>query len=186
LLRLVSAEVGAQRARPVGGAVFCLVVIAAMFGLRDFAHRRALTILDSRTYSDENPQRLGAFPIPANPFTWTGVVETDSAFHIERVNALNANVVPEQIATVRKPEPSPALDAARKTRTARVFLDFARLPCGEVQETEDGFHVSLRDLRFYGGRLSRRGFVAEIDLDRSLNPRSEAFYFSSPHRGDEN
>jgi hypothetical protein len=161
----------------MGGAIFCLVVIAAMFGLRDFAHRRALTILDSRTYSDENPQRLGAFPVPANPFAWMGVVETDSAFHIERVNALNPNTVSEQT--------SPAPDATQKTRTARVFLDFARLPWGEVQETDDGFYVSLRDLRFYGGALARRGFVVEVDLDRSLNVRSQDFYFSSPHRGDQ-
>jgi len=185
LLRLVSTEVGAQRARPVGGAVFCLCVIVAMLGLRDFAHRRALTILDSRTYSDKNPVRLGAFPVPVNPFSWTGVVETDSAFHIERVNALNPNTASEQLTTFRKPEPSPALDAARKTRTARIFLDFARLPWGEAQENEEGFQVSWRDLRFYGGALARRGFVTEVDLDRSLNVRSQAFYFSSPHRGDQ-
>ena len=55
LLRLVSEEVGARKPRLVPGAVFCLGAMVALWGIRDFAHRRALSILDSRTYSGEVP-----------------------------------------------------------------------------------------------------------------------------------
>ena len=62
LLRLVSEEVGARKPRLVPGAVFCLGAMVALWGIRDFAHRRALSILDSRTYSGEVPQRFSALP----------------------------------------------------------------------------------------------------------------------------
>jgi hypothetical protein len=157
-----------------------------LWGLRDFAHRRALSILDSRTYADENPQRLGAFPSPGNPFVWTGVVETEAFLHVLRVNALDPNGPPEEVGTFNKPEASPALEAARKTRTGRIFMDFARFPWGHVEESEDGFFVSLRDLRYYSGPAQSRNFVADIELDKNLRSRSESFHFTTPLRPGEN
>ena len=65
--------------------------MVALWGVRDFAHRRALSILDSRTYSGEIPQRFSALPDGMNPFTWTGVVETETSFHVVSVNALDAD-----------------------------------------------------------------------------------------------
>ena len=81
------------------------------------------------------PQRFGAFPVALNPFTWTGVVETETAFHVVSVNALDANGVPEEMETFEKPQPSPALTAAMKTRAGKIFLDFARFPWAQVDES---------------------------------------------------
>jgi inner membrane protein len=180
LLRLVSEEVGARRPTLAPGAVFALGAMVALWGLRDFAHRRALSILDSRTYSDQNPLRLGAFPSPANPFTWTGVAETETAFHIVKVSVLDSASPPEVLRTFPKPEASPALDAALETHTGRVFMDFARFPWGQVEETEQGFQVSVCDLRYYNGSTRSRNFVAEIDLDKNLRTLSESFHFTAP------
>ena len=58
LLRLVSEEVGVGKGHLVPGAVFCLAAMVALWGVRDFAHRRALSILDSRTYSGEDPAAI--------------------------------------------------------------------------------------------------------------------------------
>ena len=182
LLRLVSEEVGARKPRWAPGAVFCLGAMLALWGIRDFAHRRALSILDSRTYAGENPQRFSALPVAVNPFTWTGVVETESAFHIVRVDALDANKLPEEMGTFEKPPLSAALAAAMKSPGGSVFLDFARFPWAEVDESETGFTVSLCDLRFYHNASQARGFTLEVEMGRNMKIHSEAFYFSSPAR----
>ena len=186
LLRLVSEEVGARKSNLARGAIFALSVMAALWGVRTFAHNRALSILDSRTYSEQNPQRLDAFPSPGNPLAWTGVVETDAALDVLSVNALNPNQPPVEVRTFKKPEASAALEAAMRTRTGRIFMDFARFPWGEVEAIEDGFLVSLRDLRFYRGMARSRGFVVDVDLDKDLRVRSESFSFNAPlRRGEE-
>jgi inner membrane protein len=182
LLRLVSEEVGARKPRLMRGAIFSFCAMTLLWGIRDFAHRRALSILDSRTYSNQNPRRLGAFPSPGNPFAWTGVVETETSFLVLQVNALDPNNPPEIIRTFNKPERSPALEAAMETRTGRIFTGFARFPWGKVEESDEGFLVSFRDLRFYRGSAQSRNFLAQIELDRKLRPRSESFHFSAPRR----
>ena len=148
LLRLVSEEVGVGKGHLVPGAVFCLAAMVALWGVRDFAHRRALSILDSHTYSGEDPERFGAFPVAVNPFTWTGVVETETSFHVVSVNALDGSGVPDEMGTFEKPPSSSALAAAMSTTAGKVFLDFARFPWAQVDETDDGYQVSIEDLRF--------------------------------------
>jgi inner membrane protein len=187
ILRLASEEVGISPSAdgPRWGAVFSLCALVSFWAIRDFAHRRVLAQLDAHTYSNQNPQRLGAFPAPANPFTWTGVVETDSGYYVLPADALGEDVDPESARLFHKPEPSPALDAALKTRTARIFMDFARFPWAQVEESDQGFNVSIRDLRFISvpqapGR--GRGFVVEVKLDKALHPRFESFSFSAPER----
>jgi inner membrane protein len=182
LLRLVSEEVGARRSRFRGGAIFALCSLVLLCVIRDFAHRRVLGMLDSHTYAQENPRRVGAFPTPLNPFEWIGVVETDTAFHVLAANALHDDVDAERTRVFRKAESSPALDAAMKTRTAVAFLDFARFPWARVLETEDGFKVTLQDLRYASFTPERRGFRADIELDKNLHVRSESFRFSAEAR----
>lgn len=182
VLRLVSEEVGARKPRWVAGAIFCLAAMVTLWGVRDFAHRRALSILDSRTYSGEVPQRFSALPLVVNPFTWMGVVETETAFHVVMVNALNANGIPEEVGTFEKPQPSPALAAAMKTPAGKIMLNFARFPWAQVEESEEGYRVSLCDLRFYNESAQSRGFTLEVELDKSLHAHSEIFYFAAPGR----
>jgi hypothetical protein len=109
-----------------------------------------------------------------------GVVETDSGFQVLDVNTLQDNVGAEGSRLYHKPEPSPALEAALKTRAATIFSDFARFPWAKVEEAEDGFTVTLRDLRFDRPAWRGRGFVTEIGLDKDLRVRSESFNFSIP------
>ncbi len=177
LLRLVSEEVGASRSRPAWGAVFSLCALVSLWGLRDLAHRRVLGFLETHTYSEQDPRRVGAFPSPLNPFEWMGVVETDSAYDVLPANALDNDVDPQSGQQFHKPDPSPAIDAALKTRTGRIFMDFARFPWTVSEENEEGFDLQIRDLRFYSN-YGGRGFLAEIELDKALRVRSESFSFS--------
>ncbi|HLW79482.1 MAG TPA: metal-dependent hydrolase [Terriglobia bacterium] len=184
IFRLVSEEVGARKRPPRGGAIFALCAMLALWGVRDLAHRRVLGMLDSHTYADQNPVRLGAFPSPANPFAWTGVAETGSAYHILPVDARADDIDSAHATVFHKPEPSPALDAALQTRTGVIFRDFARFLWPEVIEDSDGFEVRLRDLRFYSPDARLRGLSATIRLDQKLRPISESFSFTGGSRGE--
>lgn len=180
VLSLVTEEVGAQKANAKAvrnGAIFSLCAMVALWGLRDLSHRRALNLLDAHTYGEENPVRLGAFPTALNPFEWTGVAETDSAYYILDASALAGDVSVEEATVLRKPEPSAALALAQKTYTARVFLAFARFPYAIVYADEDGFRVYIRDLRFARPGIPYWNFVTEVDLGRSLRVKKQTFEF---------
>jgi inner membrane protein len=180
LLRLISEEVGSAKPAYRAGAIFALIALCAVWGLRDVLHRRALALLDSVQFGQENPQQIGAFPSPANPFSWIGVAETDSAFYLVNVRAMDDHVNTSSAQVFRKPDVSPALEAAKKTFTGRTFLDFARFPWGQVEASEDGYRVMLRDLRFALPGVERPSFVVKVDLDKDLRVWSESFSFTFP------
>jgi len=182
LFRLITEEVGARKTGFQRGAVFSLCAIIALWGLRDFSHRRALNMLDAISYHQASPQRLGAFPDPVNPFDWTGVVETSRAFYVLPVDVLGGRLDPQGARLFYKPGPSPALEAALATRTARVFMNFARFPWAEVLPAEGGPTVMVRDLRFQPANFQRGGFAIRIQLDQELHIRSQAFSFSGKFR----
>jgi len=182
LFRLITEEVGARKTGFQNGAIFSLCALVALWGLRDFSHRRALNMLDAISYHQADPERLGAFPSFVNPFGWTGVVETSRAFYVLPVDVLSGRLDPQDARLFHKSEPSPALEAALTTRTARVFMDFARFPWAEVLPGENGPTVMIRDLRFQPANFHRGGFAIEIQLDQDLHVRSQAFSFSGRFR----
>jgi inner membrane protein len=182
LFRLISEEVGARKPGFQRGAILSLCFLVGLWGVRDFAHRRVLNQLDAHTYGGENPVRLGAFPSPANPFDWVGVVETDSAYHVLAADALASDVDISDDRVFYKPESSPALEAAEKTRTAEIFLNFARFPWAMVEPTEKGYDIILRDLRFYSPQSRRTGFVTEVVLNKDLKVISQSFSFRGRSR----
>ncbi len=178
LFRMISEEVGARKPGYQRGAAVALLLMGMLWGLRDLAHGRALGMLNAHLYNQQDALRAGAFPHPANPFDWTGVVETDNAYHLLEVNALADDVDLEHQRVFFKPEPSPPLQAAENSRTGRIFLDFARFPWGKVEETEHGYVVTLQDLRFASLSARRQGFVARFTLDKNLRVLSQAFSFT--------
>ena len=62
------------------------------------------------------------------------------------------------------------------------MLDFARFPWAQVDESEDGYQVSIRDLRFFHDSAHAPGFTIEVELDKNLGIRSEDFYFAGNGR----
>lgn len=206
LFRLISEEVGAHKTGYRRGATFALAAMVLLWGLRGISHRRALALLESNNYGDEPPLRAGAFPT-LNPFSWTGVVETDSAYHVLPASALGSDVAAEYAAAFRKPQPSPALEAAFQTRVGRVFLNFARFPWAQVEVlsiapsspvpgSQDGAVVGepqgaaspggggQADVEGYEVRIhdlrfgaESGAFQAKIELDQKLRVRSQTFSF---------
>ena len=184
LFRLITEEVGARKTGFRTGAVFSLCAVVAVWGLRDFSHRRALNMLDSISFQGATPERIGAFPGFANPFHWIGVAESSQAFYVLPVNVIARQLDSQDARVYHKPEPSPALEAALKTHTAAVFMDFARFPWSEVLPTQSGTMVIVRDLRFQPANASGGGFAVRIELDRELHVRSEEFDFSGRFQSD--
>jgi inner membrane protein len=181
LFGLISEEVGARKSGFQRGAIAALCLMVGLLSVRLFAHQRVLNMEASRTYHDQNPSQIAAFPSPLNPFSWTGEAETDTGIDVFPVDALAGGIDTDAIRTFNKPAPSPELNAARETRTARIFLAFARFPWAAVNQTDDGWEVTIRDLRFLSASVQRGGFVVRIRLDNQLHVLSQSFSF----RGDD-
>jgi inner membrane protein len=167
LFRLVSDEIGAKSKKPRGhaGAIVVIVLIAAYFVLRGLLHGSATMTMLERSYAGESPRRAAAFPDSISPFTWHGIIETESALHLVQVpTGPRATFDPESAVHIHKPEPSAMLDAAQNTEAARKYLAIARFPKATIQRETEGFSVELRDLKYDALGQNSRAVVAEINL----------------------
>jgi membrane-bound metal-dependent hydrolase YbcI (DUF457 family) len=170
LSRLVNEEIGAKSKGPRGkvGASLALATMILYLVLRFVLHNNALAALESRTYRGESSRKAAAFAESGSPFRWHGIVETERALHdVEVEVGPAASFDPDSAVTSYKPEPSPALDAARDTVAARRFLQAARFPKATVEKTPDGFHITLRAFPYSRGASSVLRVHALVDTDRS-------------------
>ena len=189
LSRLVTEEIGAKSKGPRGkvGASLALAAMILYVVLRFVLHGNALAALESRSYRGESPRKTAAFSESGSPFRWFGVVETVRALHEVEVDVSpGASFNPDAALTSYKPDPSPALDAARDTAVARRFLQVARFPKATVEKTPGGFHIILRAFPY--SRVVSPGLRvhALIDTDPSgkilsqelaWDPTSQQFWF---------
>jgi len=179
LFGLINEEIGVRRRGPRGrgGAIFALVGIVLVWGVRDFEHRRAVAALQARTYQDEQPLRVSAFPYSTDPFRWYGVVETDDFFARTLVNSRAPEVDPDGGMVIRyKPERSAPAEAAKGSYLGRVYLDWAQYPYAEVipqTGPENGYVVHLFDLRFYYPDRPLPALGGGVELNRRLEVVAE-------------
>jgi LexA-binding, inner membrane-associated putative hydrolase len=176
LLRLVSSEIGAKSKKPRGqtGAIIGLALVLIYIGARATLHSNVMALMESRTFHGETPRRVSAFPESLSILTWNGVVETESALSEIEVGAYSSDTFNAD-SSVRqfKPDPSPALDAARKTVVAKRFLATAQIPKASVEKTEGGYVVVLRDLRYAAAGETAHEIAAIIELDPSNKVTSQ-------------
>jgi inner membrane protein len=152
LMALVTEEIGSAKPqfRGRGAAIFALLCLGAVILVRDFEHRRAVNALNARTYRDQDPLRVSAFPQMLNPFAWNGVVETRDFFQLLPVDSGSGEIDPLNIGVMRfKPEETRVTLAAKTSRLGRVYLDWARYPLVTAEQIEGGRNqVQFEDLRF--------------------------------------
>ena len=149
--RLVDSEIGARRTRGRGMAITGLVLIAAYLSGRAVLHARAVETLQSRVYDKEQPRVTLALPGAANPWQWSGLIETSAAWRVVPVNLLMHDFDPEAGRTFYKPDIARFHAAVLQTETARVFLNFAQTPLWRVipvSSPEGASLVRIYDLRF--------------------------------------
>jgi hypothetical protein len=168
LLLLVGSEIGAKAKKPRGqtGAIIGLALVFIYVGARAILRSNALALMESRTFHGETPRRASAFPETLSLVTWHGIIETESALDEIDVNAAAPDTFDaESSQRLFKPEPSPALDAARNTRAAKRFLATAQIPKASLEKTEAGYIVVLRDLRYAAAGETQHEIAALIQLD---------------------
>lgn len=178
LFRLVNEEIGARSRGPRGrvGAIAALVFIVALWGYRDYQHRRALAVMDSLVFQGQEAKRVAAYPYATNPYRWHCVAETQDLFEMMVVNSRVADFAPDARPRIRyKPEETPVTLAAKKTYLGRVYLDWAQYPVTEEEQRPDGtYEVRFYDLRY--DYPERRGVLrASVILDKDLHEIGERF-----------
>lgn len=178
---LVGSEIGSARTRPKahgrGFAIFALLFILIYDCGRGVLHARAAAALDSRLYEGAAPVRVAPMPDAVNPLRWRGLVETGDFFAVADLN-LAGEFDPARAEVFRKPQPHPALDAARRAPAIREFLRFAQYPLWRVAPApglENGWLVEVFDMRF--GSPRDPGFVAGALLDSQLRLVKDSFQF---------
>ena len=186
LFSFIDREIGVRRKQPAGrwGATVALLGIVALWGVRDYEHRRTVNALEARTYENADPIRASAFPLWWTPFQWVGVVETGNFYATMMVDSTTPEVDPNgEMQILYKPEETPVTLAAKRSYLGRVYLDWAQYPITETEPLTSGaqgdiagFIVRFEDLRFQQpGRPSRSVLSATVELDRNLKVVGEYF-----------
>ena len=163
LFGLINQEIGARSKGPRGqaGAIFALVCLVAVWGFRDYQHRRALNAMSALLYQGGVPVKMGAYPYWVNPFRWHGVVETETLFQTVPVNSLAPSVDEQGEAhTYFKPEETPVTQTAKASYLGRVYLDWAVFPLAQTEPLQGrfkGYLVRFQDLRFAYPEARGRG-----------------------------
>jgi inner membrane protein len=171
LFTLVGQEIGARQSGPSGrgAAIAALLFIVALWGVRDFEHRRALAALNAVEYHGEAASRVAASPYMVNPFQWAGVAETSRAYDSMHVDSLRPEVDPGNNAqTYYKPEANRATTAARDTQLGRAYMEWARFPLVQAEHLNTpvpGDLVHFSDVRYFYPDEARRPLQAYILLD---------------------
>lgn len=179
---LVSGEIGArpETFRGRWSAVCALLLVCAMWWVRDYHHRKAITLLNSGDYQGEVVRKTAAMPFAVNPFSWAGIVETENYYAKVPIDLTISTVDPLAHAKILyKPAETPATLAAKRSPLGRVYLDWARFPYIENQHLsppEQGYDVRFRDLRFDyigvqipGQPRGRPPLGADVFLDEQLH-----------------
>ncbi len=181
LFSLVDREIGARKPTSRGrfGAALALVLILALWGGRDYEHRRALSAMDALTYKGQDALRLSAYPYPGNIFKWYGIAETTNFYQRMIVDSGTPEVDPQGLATVRyRPEETQVTQAAKSSYLGRVYLNWAQYPITETEQLsppESGYVVRFFDLRFMYPDSNRKFLGGWVQLDPNLNVVAENF-----------
>ena len=192
LFALVNEEIGARKKGPRGrlAAILALAGVVALWGVRDFEHRRAVSAMEARLYRGADPIRVSAYPYWWNVFRWYGVAETKDFFATMMVDSSVPDVDPDGgMRIYYKPEETAVTLAAKKSYLGRVYLDWAKYPLVQSEQLEppdSGYVVYFQDLRYaYPGRAGRAPLGAAVELDKNFKVTGETFGPGGRHTPEE-
>jgi inner membrane protein len=184
LAAMVREEIGDRDSKPRGVApsVTALALLILYMCIRAGLHSQALHLLSSREFPEGAPIAAGAFPT-ASPFTWRGVVATETSIDEVDVPFLPGETFdPDRGVAHAKPDSSPTLDAAQGTRSAQNFLAYAVFPLAAVQTADTDTPVLFRDVRFEANDKSPNNLAVEIVLGKNLQVEDATTYYNASGR----
>jgi inner membrane protein len=180
-VNLVSVEIGGGTKQTGRGSAIGVLLFILLFDCGRWSlHQGVLNLLNSRMYNGEAPVDVAALPESNNPFEWTGIVETESAFRIVKAGPLDLDSGSDARVFV-KPQINSAYRAAMDCEPFRYMAYFSRFPVWEFDPVAlgagEGTLVDLTDLRF--GTPGKGGFHASALLDVRGNVLKSDFGFTT-------
>lgn len=165
LLGLADSEIGARRTpfRGRGWAIFALCGMVIVWCGRWAERAQAAQMLENTQITYAPILRMALEPYPVNPFRWHAIVETRNFYQFAEVNTHTGMIDSEAPRDVLyKPTDTSAVEAAKRTRLGRVYLDWGRwavlrdvgqLPVGDIAPPQlpagrTWTTVEFSDLRF--------------------------------------
>ena len=182
LIGLVTEEIGAARdSRPSRAWPFvALALVLLYFGARASLHQDAETLLGRADYRGAAPRRWAAYPDGSNPFSWRGVVETDSFLaEMDVPVGPGAEFSAESAQLHYKPQPSPQEQAAARASLALAYTALARFPVLTLTSLADGYRAELREIGDSPLRSRHGVWVAVIDLGPELKVLHQQLLYSA-------
>ena len=127
-----------------------LVGVIALWGLRDFEHRRAVDVVRSGSYEGAAPIRASAYPYWWTPFRWYSVAETQNS--LTTMVDSSALRLTRRFGFILNQSESPVTLAAKRSFLGRVYLDWAQYPMVQSYRITDSdviaYRVQFQDLRY--------------------------------------
>jgi len=156
-------------------ASIVLVVIALYIGFRAVIQAKAENWVKNYPLQNEQKTKYGAYPafFPPTPFKWWTVMETEDAYYMGNLDLLDTDK--NKLTRVEKTLENEWVKTAKKTETARVFLDFAKYPHLEVYQRDDNWVIEWNDLTF--GLFKRKGFLAQVVISPDRKILSQSFRY---------
>ena len=124
-------------------ARYSLLFLGLYYGGMWMAHQSALKQA-ANVLLVENVTAIAAWPAPANPALWQSVAATDQFVYTHYINLTEKQGRWREFSRLAPK----FIEALRQSEEARKFLDFIRFSAATVEEREDGYTVTVRDLRF--------------------------------------
>ena len=120
-----------------------------------------------------------ASPDMLNPFRWSAVMDFGPVYRMAEIDTYGGTVTTGET-TYPKPDRSPPVLAAERSKLGRVYMDWSPMPFVEVTKADSDLAtggeesgtaatvVTFRDPRFLGGRLRQTGrqpLTGTVELD---------------------
>ncbi len=153
-------------------ATACLMAsfgyVALMVGLSELAVRQVGEWLAQRHIEAEE---IMASPAPGNPFRREILVAADDRYHFLDVNWLARQAIRATHPSIERGPYGEVTRAALAAPHVKGIALWKRFPAYRVEEREDGYRVSISDVR-YTRRVGSGLGAAVVELDRDLRVRS--------------
>jgi inner membrane protein len=124
-------------------ARYALIILLMYWGAMWFAKQTAIDQTRAALPA-ENISSLSVWPTPANPLVWQSVVANNETIYSSYVNISGSRTQWQELPALE----SRFIEALKNSPRTNIYMRFARYSISNVEETAEGYTVTLRDVRF--------------------------------------